>query len=83
MAVGRRQAGGPSSPSTVCLSASLRTLGRAWASSGSLRTCPLDLLRRRVEVTESLSEVKGRLVFGPTKTYLTPDSAVLTQAADT
>jgi integrase len=27
------------------------------------------LLRRRVEVTESVSEVKGRLVFGPTKTY--------------
>ena len=45
--------------------------GPARASSGSLRTCPLDLLRRRVEVTESLSEVKGRLVFGPTKTYLT------------
>ncbi len=36
---------------------------------GALRTSRLDLLRRRVEVTESVSEVKGRLVFGPTKTY--------------
>jgi hypothetical protein len=36
---------------------------------GALQTCRIDLLRRRVEVTESVSEVKGRLVFGPTKTY--------------
>jgi integrase len=36
---------------------------------GALRTCRLDLLRRRVEVTESVSEVRGRLVSGPTKTY--------------
>ena len=36
---------------------------------GALRVCRLDLLRRRVEVTESVSEVKGHLVFGPTKTY--------------
>ena len=32
---------------------------------GALPTCRLDLLRRRVEVTESVSEAKGRLVFGP------------------
>jgi integrase len=36
---------------------------------GALRTGQLDLLRRREEVTEFVSEVKGRLVFGPTKTY--------------
>ena len=36
---------------------------------GALRVGRLDLLRRRVEVTESVSEVKGHLVFGPTKTY--------------
>ena len=37
---------------------------------------PARLVRRRVEVTESVSEVKGRLVFGPTKTAKTvgPDS---------
>ncbi len=35
----------------------------------ALRACRLDLLRRRVEVIESVSEVRGRLVFGPTKTY--------------
>jgi integrase len=36
---------------------------------GALRTGRIDLLRRRVEVVESVSEVNGRLVFGPTKTY--------------
>lgn len=35
----------------------------------ALRVRRLDLLRGRAEVAESVSEVNGRLVFGPTKTY--------------
>lgn len=36
---------------------------------GALRVGRLDLLRRSVDVRESLADVKGKLVFGPTKTY--------------
>jgi integrase len=36
---------------------------------GALRVGRLDLLRNRVEVAESLADVKGHLVFGTTKTY--------------
>lgn len=36
---------------------------------GALRAGRLDLLRRSVDVRESLADVKGKLVFGPTKTY--------------
>lgn len=35
----------------------------------SLRVGRVDLLRGSVDVVESLADVKGRLVFGPTKTY--------------
>jgi integrase len=35
----------------------------------ALRVRRLDLLRRRVEVAEALSEVNGKLLLGPTKTY--------------
>jgi integrase len=34
-----------------------------------MRVGRLDLLRRSVDVRESLADVKGKLVFGPTKTY--------------
>jgi integrase len=36
---------------------------------GALRVGRLDLLRGTVEVAESLADVNGRLIFGPTKTY--------------
>jgi integrase len=36
---------------------------------GALRIGRLDFLRGQVEVAESLAEVNGRLLFGPTKTY--------------
>jgi integrase len=36
---------------------------------GALRVCRIDLLRRRIEVNEAMTEVNGRLVLGPTKTY--------------
>ncbi len=36
---------------------------------GALRCGRLDLVGGSVDVVESLSEVRGRLVFGPTKTY--------------
>jgi integrase len=36
---------------------------------GALRVGRLDLLRGRVEVVESVADVRGRLVFGPTKTH--------------
>jgi integrase len=36
---------------------------------GAMRVGRLDLLRGSSEVSESLADVKGKLVFGPTKTY--------------
>lgn len=36
---------------------------------GALRAGRIDFLRGRVEVAESLADVGGNLVFGPTKTY--------------
>ncbi len=36
---------------------------------GAMRVGRLDLLHRSVHVRESLADVKGKLVFGPTKTY--------------
>ena len=36
---------------------------------GGLRAARLDLDRNVVEVAESLADVNGRLIFGPTKTY--------------
>ncbi len=36
---------------------------------GALRVGRLDLLRGSVDVSESLADVNGRLIFGPTKTY--------------
>jgi integrase len=36
---------------------------------GALRVGRLDLLRGAADVRESLADVKGKLVFGPTKTY--------------
>ncbi len=43
--------------------------GLRWGEAAALRRKRCDLLRSRVEVAESLAEVRGHLHFGPTKTY--------------
>ncbi len=42
--------------------------GLRFGEAAGLRVRSLDLLRGRIEVTESVTEVNGRLVFGTTKT---------------
>jgi integrase len=56
---------------TVHLKAKTRVAdtGLRGGELGALRAGGIDFLRRRVEVIEAVSEVNGRLVFGPTKTY--------------
>lgn len=43
--------------------------GLRWGEAVSVRRKRCDLLRSRIEVTESLSEARGMLHFGTTKTY--------------
>jgi integrase len=43
--------------------------GLRWGEACALRRGRCDVLRRRLEVMQSLSEVNGRPIFGPTKTY--------------
>ncbi len=43
--------------------------GLRWGEVAALRRRRCDLLRRRVEVAEAVSDVNGRLVYGPTKTF--------------
>lgn len=43
--------------------------GPRWGEAVALRRSRCDLLRSRLHITESASEARGRLVFGPTKTY--------------
>jgi integrase len=43
--------------------------GLRWGEAAAIRRKRCDLLRSRIEVAESLSEVRGTLHFGPTKTY--------------
>jgi integrase len=43
--------------------------GLRWGEAAAMRRGRVDLLRRRLEVVESLAEVVGQLHFGPTKTY--------------
>ncbi len=43
--------------------------GLRWGEAAALRRKRCDLLRSRIEVAESLAEVRGHLHFGPTKTY--------------
>lgn len=44
-------------------------LGLRVGEAAALRRRSVDLLHRRINVTESLGEVGGRLFFGPTKTH--------------
>jgi integrase len=43
--------------------------GLRWGEAAALRRRRVNVLRRRVEVSESLSDVDGQLHFGPTKTH--------------
>ncbi|MGH2659347.1 MAG: tyrosine-type recombinase/integrase, partial [Actinomycetota bacterium] len=43
--------------------------GLRWGEAAALRRSRCHLTRSRIEVSESLAEVAGRLYFGPTKTY--------------
>ena len=43
--------------------------GLRWGEAAALRYKRCHLLRSRIEVAESLSEARGQLHFGPTKTY--------------
>jgi integrase len=43
--------------------------GLRWGGFAALRVKHVDLLRRRVKVAESASEVQGVMMFGPTKTH--------------
>ena len=43
--------------------------GLRWGEFAALRVRNVDLLRRRVAVAESASEVQGVMTFGPTKTH--------------
>jgi integrase len=43
--------------------------GLRWGEAVALRRRRVDVLRSRLEVTESMSDVAGQLIFGPTKNY--------------
>jgi integrase len=47
----------------------LGQLGPRFGEAAALRRRSVDLLRRRLVIAESLAEVNGRLIFGPTKTH--------------
>ncbi len=47
----------------------LGTLGPRWGEAAALRRSSVDLLRRRLRIVESATEVGGRLVYGHTKSY--------------
>ena len=47
----------------------LGTLGPRWGEAAALRRSSVDLLRRRLRVAESATEVGGRVEYGQTKSY--------------
>lgn len=49
----------------------LGTVGPRFGEAAALRRRSVDLLGRRLVISESLAEVGGRLTFGPTKTHST------------
>jgi integrase len=49
----------------------LGQLGPRFGEAAALRRRSVDPLRRRLVIAESLAEIGGRLVFGPTKTHAT------------
>jgi integrase len=50
--------------------------GLRWGEAAALRSKRLNLLRARVEVSESVADVSGHLHYGSTKTYQTRNVAV-------
>jgi integrase len=42
--------------------------GLRWSEAVALRSRPLDLLRNRIPVSHAATEVRGKLIYGPTKT---------------
>ena len=59
-----------SSPSNTAASSTCsRTGGLRWAEAIGLKTKHVNLLRRRIEVCETLSEVGGRFHLVPPKTW--------------
>jgi integrase len=46
-------------------------LGPRFGETAALRRRSVDLLRRRLVVAESLAEIRGNLLFGPTKSHAT------------
>lgn len=51
------------------LTAVMGVCGLRWGEAVALRRCHADLLRRRLRVEESLAEVSGHFVWGPTKSH--------------
>lgn len=51
------------------LTAVMGVCGLRWGEAVALRRCHTDLLRRRLRVEESLAEVSGHFVWGPTKSH--------------
>jgi integrase len=49
----------------------LASCGLRFGELAALRIGRVDLMRRRLEITESVTEVKGKAVFGTTKTHAT------------
>ena len=47
----------------------LALTGLRWGEAVALRRRHVDLLRRRLRVEESIAEVNGELIFGPTKSH--------------
>lgn len=47
----------------------LGTLGPRYGEAAALRRRSVNLLARRLSVEESMAEVSGRVIFGPTKTH--------------
>jgi integrase len=45
--------------------------GLRWGEAAALRVRRIDLMRGRLEIAEAVTEVNGRLVFGPPKTHQT------------
>jgi integrase len=50
---------------------SLGVLGLRFGEAAALRRRHVDVLRRRLHIEDSLAEVGGRFVFGPTKSHAT------------
>jgi hypothetical protein len=70
---GRKKHASAPKPATLEQQATLIYLlaygGLRWGEAAALRRKRCDLLHGRVEVAERASDVNGRLVYGPTKTY--------------